>query len=1118
MPSVRNLRRLGGLVCVLALLGLGAAVLRPRSPEEPSGEKSSQEGGAVEDIKGEPDIRFPDEPPTRLVPGKGIARTLAGGQGHRYEFALEAGELGRVVAEQKGVDLALRFHRPDRERPIEIDSPNWKHGPEVVYEIASGAQVYLLEVVCADPAAEPGEYEIFLDSPRIADAADQKSFEAWKQFRNGELRRQAGAFQEALAKYEQSLALWREVGDPAWEAETFYRIGWMHQDLGNPARAVEALDQALPRFRQLGSRREEGIVLNRIGANRIQLGEAEVALRAHQEALVIFEAEDQPHLVASALSNLGNAHLYLGESAKAEERFEQAIERARAAGVPIEELQGHLGIGLLRTYQGRLDDALDAFSRALRIQETGVVSPTDRAETLARMADVDKRLGRTEKAKELLRQALSLSQEAGARDSELVFLNSLGTVLLAEKDFAGAREAYRQALGISRETGNRSGEAFSLLNLGRFFYESGRPAEAFRFHEDAAALFRSVGSRRGEISTLYGSARALHQLGRYEEALQRLRSIPENVESLRSKSDSPDARGSYLATKQHYYELSIDVLMHLHELHPGAGHDVAALELNEQRRARSLLDLLSQPGEVVRRNAGTTLLARERDLRRHINEIEEAIYQKHQWGDDGAAAVKPLETKQAALLQDLEKVRADIAQSSPRRASLQAAPLNLAGLRSLIADEDDETLVVIYSLGKERSFLWAFGRRGGLISRSLPARAWIEDAAAAVLDDWRRAGGRRSASSRWARRLSESLLGPLAPHLGARRLILVPDGALRELPFAALPDPVDPAEPLLARHEIVSLPSGSTLAALRERLANRMEAEGDLAIFADAVFASGDPRLQGKAGPGMPPPPGEEHLTRSLRDLGLDRLDPLPHSRAEAVAISTFYKNDKLVALDFDASRQNATSGVLSRYKILHFATHGLLNPKRPELSGLVLSRFDRTGKPQEGLLLAYEISSLDLPAELVVLSACETGLGETASGEGVASLTQSFMDAGAPRIVVSLWKVSDEATAELMRRFYTGMIEHQLTPPAALRCAQLSMRRHEKWSDPFLWAPFIFQGDWNLPMKALPPKDGSIEVQVGGTKVGRFPDDDLPLPGDKKPPVCPVLDAITGPSGQEKR
>jgi CHAT domain-containing protein len=320
--------------------------------------------------------------------------------------------------------------------------------------------------------------------------------------------------------------------------------------------------------------------------------------------------------------------------------------------------------------------------------------------------------------------------------------------------------------------------------------------------------------------------------------------------------------------------------------------------------------------------------------------------------------------------------------------------------------------------------------------------------------------------------LSEMVIGPVASLLGTKRLLVVTDGVLQYIPFSALPTPekLGSPVPLLLSHEIVNLPSASVLAEIRRQRIGRREAPKLVAVLADPVFDIKDLRVGvGARGAVLPKPiiQRDGDVRRSVSDLGLTRagrfyLNRLIYTRNEAAAVIAVTPTAKrLEALDFDASRATAVSGILAQYRIVHFATHGLLNNKHPELSGLVLSLVNKDGKSQNGFLKLQDIYELKLPVDLVVLSGCETGLGQEISGEGLIGLTRGFMYAGASRVVASLWSVSDAATASLMAYFYKAMVQGRMRPAAALRDAQIRMWRQGQWSAPYYWAAFQMQGEW---------------------------------------------------------
>jgi CHAT domain-containing protein len=341
------------------------------------------------------------------------------------------------------------------------------------------------------------------------------------------------------------------------------------------------------------------------------------------------------------------------------------------------------------------------------------------------------------------------------------------------------------------------------------------------------------------------------------------------------------------------------------------------------------------------------------------------------------------------------------------------------------------------------------------------------------------------------------VLKPVTGQLNRKRLLIVSDGALQYIPFAALPLPgaegredqenlrpnistslrssvstsLRPFVPLIAEHEVVSLPSASALAVLRRELAGRQPAPKRVAVLADPVFDRNDERLNASFVKADPTTRAaemeiESDLVRSADDLGLAsqafHLTRLPFTRKEAQAIlSLAPERARLAALDFAASLGTVFKPELGQYSYVHFATHGLLNSLRPELSGIVLSLVNERGADQDGFLRAHEVLGLQLSAELVVLSGCRTGLGKEINGEGLTGLTRGFMYAGAARVIASLWDVNDQTTALLMARLYRGLLgKRRLSPSAALREAQVSFWRDRRWSAPYYWAGFILQGE----------------------------------------------------------
>jgi CHAT domain-containing protein len=519
---------------------------------------------------------------------------------------------------------------------------------------------------------------------------------------------------------------------------------------------------------------------------------------------------------------------------------------------------------------------------------------------------------------------------------------------------------------------------------------------------------------------------------------------------------------------------------------------VRAFEVAERSRAQSLRELLAGAGVDLRRGVDPQLLERERALQRALEEQSNRrvrLLGGRYTEEELAAADKDA----AQALRDYQRLESEIREASPAYAALtRPQPLRAPEIQRELLDPD--TLLLEYVLGDERSYLWCV-TPSALTSHVLPKRAEVEAAAQEVYRlltarnqpaGAERAPQRRTrlrdADARYRRAaaaLTRMVLGPVAEQLQGKRLLIVADGALQYVPFEALPAPDAPEEPLVVRHEVVYLPSASALAMLRRDRPDRRAGSKTVAVLADPVFDRSDPRVatspkarppeprvsKSAAGPASEAAWGAEQLVRSLRDVGRGGEGGLPRlrfTRREAEAILAVAPSDgRLKAVDFMASRATVTSAALREYRLIHFATHGMLDSVHPELSGLVWSLVDERGSPQNGYLNLQDVYNLDLPAELVVLSACETGLGRSVSGEGLVGLTRGFMYAGARRVVASLWKVDDVATAELMGRFYRAMVREGQRPAAALRQAKVDMWKQGDWRFPYYWAAFEMQGEW---------------------------------------------------------
>ncbi|HVI73032.1 MAG TPA: CHAT domain-containing tetratricopeptide repeat protein, partial [Pyrinomonadaceae bacterium] len=617
-----------------------------------------------------------------------------------------------------------------------------------------------------------------------------------------------------------------------------------------------------------------------------------------------------------------------------------------------------------------------------------------------------------------------------------------------------ALDYYNQAIEKLRQFPRQL--SMALRDLGTLYSNSGEHQNAIKTFKEALQVSRGLGDPLGEAEALAGIAKVERDRGRLNEAKSLAENALASVESLRLNLKSQNLRTAFFASARKHHELYINVLMSLHAQNPSAGFDVLALQASENARARSLLELLNESNAQIRKDVDSTLAERQRNVRQAIS-VKAEQQMRLLSGKYNAEDAKRVSRELDALANEYEEIQTKIRQTSPRYAALtQPVPLTLKEIQSQLLDEN--TILLEYNLGEDKSFLWAVGQ-GSLKSFELPKRSEIEAAARPVYE-LLTAPNRSDNYPPAIAALSRMLLGPAASELKNKRLLIVAEGVLQYVPFAALAEPDEAGAPLMVKHEIVTLPSASVLGVLRQETKERVPAPKSIAVFADPVFESNDARFAAKT-PETNLSEGLE-VTRSANESGLMNFPRLRFSREEAKQILKFAsRNQSLAAVDFAANRDAATSTDLQDYRIVHFATHGIINSRHAELSGIVLSLVDQKGKPQNGFLRLYDVYNMNLKADLVVLSACQTALGRDIKGEGLIGLTRAFMYGGATRVVASLWQADDRGTAVFMSRFYEGLLSKGMSAPAALRNAQVSMYQDKRWQNPRYWAAFTIQGEW---------------------------------------------------------
>jgi CHAT domain-containing protein/Flp pilus assembly protein TadD len=839
-----------------------------------------------------------------------------------------------------------------------------------------------------------------------------------------------GDKEQALTFFNQALPLFRVVSDRHGEAYALTGIGHVYSNLGDKEQALTFFNQALFLFRGISNRHGEAYALTSIGHVYADLGDKEQALTFCNQALPLFRAVKDRWGEASTLNSIGNAHSNSGDKAEALIFYNQALPLFLKVSDRWGEAITFNSIGRVYSHLGDKKQALIFYNQALPLFRA-VKDRWGEASTLTGIGNAHSNSGDQQQALTFYNQALPLFRKVRDRHGEATALTSIGRVYADLGDQQQALTFYNQALPLFRAVSDRWWEASTLTGIGNAHSHSGRKEQALTFYNQALPLFHKVRDRHGEAYALSYIGIVYSNLGNKKVALEKFDAAIKIVEDLRSKIVNPEFRTAYFATVQNIYKFKIDLLMELHKQNPSEKYDIQAVETTERSRARSLVELLTEAKVDIRAGINPELLNRENNLDQTLDLLGKQRQELASRPKEDQQAISEIDQKIVKSIEEQEQLRTEIRQASPSYAALKfPEPISLPQIRQVL---DDDTVLLTYSLGSERSYLWLVSKTE-VQSYELPKSSIIEDQAKEFYNQQKKNPFKADRNKQVGVKLSQMLLQPVANKLSTKRLLIVGDGILDYIPFAALPGCKDgtcnDSLPLVSQHEIVHAPSVSTLAILRNE--QHRKPSKTLAIIADPVLGANF------------------------------KLEPLPHAREEAKAIMRLVPEaDRTVNFGFEANREFATSSELGKYRYILFATHGIFDSERPELSGLVLAGIDKNGQSQNGSLRLNDIFNLKLSADLVVLSACETGLGKQIGGEGLVGLTRGFMYAGSPRVVVSLWKVSDASTAVLMTKFYTKILQDKLTPAAALRSAQVEMSQDEKYADPYYWAGFILQGEW---------------------------------------------------------
>jgi CHAT domain-containing protein/tetratricopeptide (TPR) repeat protein len=838
-----------------------------------------------------------------------------------------------------------------------------------------------------------------------------------------------GWYQQALAVFARAAELYRQLGDRRGEGRCTNGIGAVCKDLGQFENAKRWLEQALTIRREVGDRPGEALTLTTLGPVYLQLGQPQEARQSLAGALQLAEQLGNPDLKGQVLFNLGVVSSETGNLAEALNWFERSLTVAREQRNPIEENKSLNSLGLTCSEIGRFDQAIQYFEQSIALSRK-LYNHLAESAALENLAALYRLLGEPREALRPLTECLTILMQTGSLGLVPTSASLYGSILLEDyEDAEAARQYFELALDIARKTGSKPSAAHSLQHLGNVYRKLGEHKRAVSLLEESRRLCREAGSLSGEAGVLNVLCVLKADLQCYQEAIAHAEEGLRIAQSIGNEFEEAFA----------FYNLAVG--------HDAEGRPERALELFES--ALSIFDRLRYhvSGDRLR----TSFFDAWKVQNTYYVYVSQLV-QRYRATSEKTYAEKAFlvsERRRARALLDVVAGRL-VEEHQPPSWAVREIQAHLL---------DPRTLLLEYSLHENESFLFALGRDSFEVYR-LPKAADIKRR---VLDVRQLAQNGRVADFTVAScDLYRMLLGPVASEVLGKKLLIVPDTWLHYLPFQMLvagdtaPRRVAAEEiakarvkpprfgwptmgrwsegykalPFLVRQNpIAYVPSATTLAVLNaKRRTHRDKPERNAFVGFAPVYSA------------------------SVVSGGR-KLSALPRTKTEIERIASLFGSGRVALyLGEVATKAAIRSGMLAPYRFIHFATHGLADFARSQYSALVF----HPGRGGDNLLYVSEIMDLRLDAELVVLSACETGLGKPSLGEGIIGLARAFLYAGAQSVCASLWEVADTAAAELMYCYYRNLIIGGMENAEALQAAQIELLESESYSAPYYWAPFI--------------------------------------------------------------
>jgi CHAT domain-containing protein/Tfp pilus assembly protein PilF len=812
--------------------------------------------------------------------------------------------------------------------------------------------------------------------------------------------------QRALEFYNQALLIFQEVGDRAGEATTLNNIGEVSHSIGQRQQALEIYNQALLIFQEVGDRAGEAATLNNTGFVHASNGQPQQAMEIYNQALLIFQEVGDRAGEATTLNNIGEVNRFIGKPQRALEFYNRALLIFQEVGARVGEATTLTNIGAVYRSIGQPQQAIDLYNQALPIQQE-VGNRVGEATTLNNIGFVYDSIDQSQQALEVYNQALAIRQEVDDRHGEAITLSNIGSVYAATAQLQQALEVYNQALAIRQEVDDRHGEAITLSNIGFVYASFDQPQKALEFYNQSLQILQEVDDRNGTSVVLGNTGFIYENQGNLTQAIDYYQQSISITEAIQGEIQVEELKSSFAGGQSSTYARLINLLVE-------QGGFTTAFNYAERAKARAFLDQLANGQVDFRSGADASLLQQEQDLRTQITATQTQLITlnnrpKDQQDED---AITETTTRLDSLRRQYADLLTRIKLQSPETASL--VTVDVAPLEEIQGLLEPDTTLIEYFVTDDRTFAFLLTRDSFNTIPIEVTQAELTEQIQLLLQVSFADPELDDAHPVELQQLHEWLIVPLQAYLSTDRLIVVPHGILHYLPFTALTD----GNQYLSQDSVVSLlPSANVLRYLPQH--------HDTSEM--SLMALGNPTIPDR------------------------QLTPLNYAQAEVETIAALFNTQPLVN---SAATESAIWTDGSNANILHLAVHGEYNPINPLFSTLHLA----SDTQHDGRLEVHEIFGLNLTnlTNLVVLSACETSIGELSQGDEIVGLNRAFLYAGTPAVMTSLWNVDDAATGMLMEQFYT-QFKNGMSATEALQYAQQTVRA--EYPHPYFWSAFSITG-----------------------------------------------------------